>query len=96
LDSQNINQQGANWDTDVSVAGCTDHSAYLVTLTATDESGTSSILEVNVLPPGASPTDNSGGSNTSPPEAEGGLPAPGIGITITGLLGAVLFFSRRE
>ncbi|HIG03067.1 MAG TPA: hypothetical protein EYQ53_01600 [Candidatus Poseidoniales archaeon] len=94
--SQNINQQGANWNADVSVAGCTDHSAYLVTLTATDESGASSILEVNVLPPGASPTDNSGGSNTSPPEAEGGLPAPGIVITITSLLGAVLFFSRRE
>lgn len=96
VETQNINQQGANWDADVSVAGCQDHSAYLVTLTATDASGVSSSIEVNVLPPGATPGGNTGGTDISPTNPEGGLPAPGLFITLIGLLGAVLIFSRRE
>ena len=97
FDSQNVNQQGANWDVAVSVAGCTNHDSYAVTLTATDSSGTSSALEVNILPPGATSGEGEGETiHIDPAPKGGGLPAPSMFVSLTALLGAVFFLAQRK
>lgn len=91
-----VDQMGSNWDSTVSVAGCSDHSKYDINITATDASGTSASLLVEALPPSGDETVGGGGGGGGANSEGGGLPFPGIGITLIGLAFAALTFRRRQ
>ena len=89
-----VNQMGANWDATVSVAGCTSHDSYTITVTVTDASGTQSETVVVASPPGGDVDADDGGGGAITSDDGGGIPAPGIAFAIIGLALAAL--ARRR
>ena len=78
-----VNQMGANWDATVSVAGCTEHDSYSIIITVTDSTGLVAQSVVNTLPPGGDSGDSSsGGGGAITSDDSGGLPAPGLAISL--------------
>ena len=89
-----VNQMGANWDATVSVAGCTSHDSYTITVTVTDASGTQSETVVVASSPGGDVDADDGGGGAITSDDGGGIPAPGIAFAIIGLALAAL--ARRR
>ncbi len=89
-----VNKMGANWDATVSVAGCTSHDSYTITITVTDASGTQSETIVVASPPGGEVDTDDGGGGATTKDDGGGIPAPGIAFAIIGLALAAL--ARRR
>lgn len=90
---------GINWEIDVSIATCVlqEISTYDLVITATDESGVESVLEVNVADPDAQDTSNSGSNSDddSASDDTSALPSVSLLATLTvTLLSAALI--RRE
>jgi hypothetical protein len=90
---------GINWEIDVSIATCVlqEISTYDVKITATDESGVESTLEINVKDPNAQDDSNSGSSTGDSSSSDEGSALPSLSMLATvfvALLGAA--FIRRE
>jgi len=90
---------GINWEIDVSIATCVlqEISTYDVVITATDESGVESSLEVNVEDPDAQDSANDDSSSNDGDSGEKGSALPSVSLLATlsvALLGAALI--RRE
>ncbi|MED6338485.1 MAG: hypothetical protein VYC12_05600, partial [Candidatus Thermoplasmatota archaeon] len=90
---------GINWEIDVSIATCVlqEISTYDVVITATDESGVESSLEVNVEDPDAQDSSNDDSSSNDGDSGEKGSALPSVSLLATlsvALLGAALI--RRE
>jgi hypothetical protein len=90
---------GINWEIDVSIATCVlqEISTYDVKITATDESGVESTLEINVKDPNAQDDSNSGSSTGDSSSSDEGSALPSVSMLATvsvALLGAA--FIRRE
>jgi hypothetical protein len=90
---------GINWEIDVSIATCVlqEISTYDVKITATDESGVESTLEINVKDPNAQDDSNSGSSTGDSSSSDEGSALPSVSMLATvsvALLGAALV--RRE
>ncbi len=90
---------GINWEIDVSIATCVlqEISTYDVTITATDESGVKSTLEINVKDPNAQDDSNSDSSTGDSSSSDDGSALPSVSMLATvsvALLGAALL--RRE
>ena len=84
---------------DVSIATCVlqEISTYDVKITATDESGVESTLEINVKDPNAQEDSNSGSSTGDSSSSDEGSALPSVSMLATvsvALLGAALM--RRE
>ena len=90
---------GINWEIDVSIATCVlqEISTYDLVITATDESGVESLLEVNVADPDAQDASNSGSNSDDDSASDGTSALPSVSLlatlTVT-LLSAALI--RRE
>jgi hypothetical protein len=93
-DYQGFNIDGINWNVDVSTAICLAYGLtdYSVLITATDESGASTVLAVAVNAPAEE--NNPIVPDTPGDTSESELPAPSILATIA-MLGAALLL-RRE
>ena len=95
-------EQGkSGWSTDVNIVACSSQNppvtSYDVTITATDESGSVTIISVFVPDPYGS-TDNTQSTDSDSNEvAEEGLPAVSMLATLSvTLLGAVLVGRQRK
>jgi hypothetical protein len=90
-----VNQMGTNWDATVSVAGCTEHDSYTITITVTDTTGLQAQSIVITLPPGGDTGGSSGGGGGAmTTDDSGGLPAPGLAISL--IVVAFAAFIRRK
>lgn len=90
---------GINWEIDVSIATCVlqEISTYDVVITATDESGIESLLEVNVEDPDAQDSSNDDSASNDGDSGEKGSALPSVSLLATlsvALLGAALV--RKE
>ena len=100
--TSNFNRDNLAWEIQVSIANCIQNnveSPYNVVIVATDESGATTTLSIDVVDPNEGGSDTSGDSSTANSEEAGGniLPAPGILSTLTiGLLAAGWVSSRRD
>ena len=100
--TSNFNRDNLAWEIQVSIANCIQNnveSPYNVVLVATDASGATTSLSIDVIDPNAGGSDTTGGSSTSDSEDAGGsiLPAPGIIATlVVGLIAAGWVSSRRN
>ena len=100
--TSNFNRDNLAWEIQVSIANCIQNnveSPYNVVIVATDESGATTTLSIDVVDPNEGGSDTSGDSSTTNSEETGGniLPAPGILSTLTiGLLAAGWVSSRRD
>ena len=100
--TSNFNRDNLAWEIQVSIANCIQNnveSPYNVVIVATDESGASTTLSIDVVDPNAGGTDSGGDSSTTDGEEEGGniLPAPGLIATMMiGLVAAGWVSSRRD
>ncbi len=100
--TSNFNRDNLAWEIQVSIANCIQNnveSPYTVVILATDESGATTSISIDVVNPntGDSDTiDDSGTANSDEPDA-GILPAPGLIATlIIGLVAAGWVSSRRD
>ena len=90
-----VNQMGTNWDATVSVAGCTEHDSYTITITVTDTTGLQAQSIVITLSPGGDTGGSSGGGGGAmTTDDSGGLPAPGLAISL--IVVAFAAFIRRK
>ena len=91
-----VNQMGTNWEASVSVAGCTEHDSYTITITVTDATGLQAQSIVITLPPGGDTGGSSGGGGGGAltTDDSGGLPAPGLAISL--IVVAFAAFIRRK
>tara|TARA_Y100000589_G_scaffold193730_1_gene183303 strand:+ start:3557 stop:5533 length:1977 start_codon:yes stop_codon:yes gene_type:complete len=92
---------GINWEIDVSIATCVlqEITTYDVVVTATDESGVESTLEVNVEDPNAQSDSNSGSNSNSGSEEDEGSALPGVSMLATicvTLLGAAMLRRKED
>jgi len=92
-------QVGINWEIDVSIATCVlqEISTYDVIITATDESGVQSTLEINVKDPNVQDNSNGGSSSSDGSSSDEGSALPSVSMLATvsiALLGAALV--RRD
>ncbi|MGB0826262.1 MAG: hypothetical protein ACPGTT_00075 [Candidatus Poseidoniaceae archaeon] len=92
-------QVGINWEIDVSIATCVlqEIETYDVIITATDESGVQSTLEINVKDPNVQDNSNGGSSSSDGSSSEEGSALPSVSMLATvsiALLGAALV--RRD
>ena len=100
--TSNFNRDNLAWEIQVSIANCIQNnveSPYNVVIMATDESGASTTLSIDVVDPNAGGTDSGGDSTTTESEEEAGniLPAPGFLATMMiGLVAAGWVSSRRD
>ena len=100
--TSNFNRDNLAWEIQVSIANCIQNSVespYNVVIVATDESGATTTLSIDVVDPNAGGTDSGGDSTTTESEEEGGniLPAPGLLATMMiGLVAAGWVSSRRD
>ena len=100
--TSNFNRDNLAWEIQVSIANCIQNnveSPYNVVIMATDESGASTTLSIDVVDPNAGGTDSGGDSTTIESEEEAGniLPAPGLLATMMiGLVAAGWVSSRRD
>ena len=100
--TSNFNRDNLAWEIQVSIANCIQNnveSPYNVVIMATDESGASTTLSIDVVDPNAGGTDSVGDSTTTESEEEAGniLPAPGLLATMMiGLVAAGWVSSRRD
>lgn len=100
--TSNFNRDNLAWEIQVSVANCIQNnveSPYNVVIMATDESGASTTLSIDVVDPNAGGPDSGGDSTTTESEEEAGniLPAPGFFATMMiGLVAAGWVSSRRD
>ena len=100
--TSNFNRDNLAWEIQVSIANCIQNnveSPYNVVIMATDESGASTTLSIDVVDPNAGGTDSGGDSTTTESEEEAGniLPAPGLLATMMiGLVAAGWVSSRRD
>ena len=100
--TSNFNRDNLAWEIQVSIANCIQNnveSPYNVVIMATDESGASTTLSIDVVDPNAGGTDSGGDSTTTESEEEAGniLPAPGLlATTMIGLVAAGWVSSRRD
>ena len=100
--TSNFNRDNLAWEIQVSIANCIQNnveSPYNVVIVATDESGATTSLSIDVVDPNAGGSDSSGDSSTTESEEEGGniLPATGLFATmIVGLVAAGWVSSRRN
>ena len=100
--TSNFNRDNLAWEIQVSIANCIQNnveSPYNVVIVATDESGATTTLSIDVIDPNAGGTDSGGDSSTTDSAAEGGniLPAPGLLATMMiGLVAAGWVSSRRD
>ena len=100
--TSNFNRDNLAWEIQVSIANCIQNnveSPYNVVIVATDESGATTTLSIDVVDPNAGGTDSGGDSTTTDSEEEGGniLPAPGLLATVMiGLVAAGWVSSRRD
>ncbi|MEC7261634.1 MAG: hypothetical protein VXV71_04320, partial [Candidatus Thermoplasmatota archaeon] len=100
--TSNFNRDNLAWEIQVSIASCIQNnveSPYNVVIMATDESGASTTLSIDVVDPNAGGTDSGGDSTTTESEEEAGniLPAPGFLATMMiGLVAVGWVSSRRD
>ena len=100
--TSNFNRDNLAWEIQVSIANCIQNnveSPYNVVLVATDASGATTSLSIDVIDPNAGGSDTTGGTSTSDSEDASGsiLPAPGIIATlVVGLIAAGWVSSRRN
>ena len=92
-------QVGINWEIDVSIATCVlqEITTYDVIITATDESGVQSTLEINVKDPNVQDDSNGGSSSSDGSASDEGSALPSVSMLATvciALLGAAL--TRRD
>jgi hypothetical protein len=97
----NFDRQNLAWEIQVSIANCIQNdvqSPYTVDVKATDESGDTTTLTIQVVNPNAGAVDNSGNEDTDDDDGEssGILPAPGLIATLLIGLVAAGWVSRRQ
>ena len=97
----NFDRQNLAWEIQVSIANCIQNdvqSPYTVDVKATDESGDTTTLTIQVVDPNAGAVDNSGDddSDDGDDESSGILPAPGLIATLLIGLVAAGLVSRRQ
>ena len=87
-------KDGTTWDVTLSIASCValGSTQYNVTISATDSSGASSTIDVNVPDPFTQ--DNNGDGDFDSIKEDSGLPAIGLFATIICMLGAALLLRR--
>ena len=97
----NFDRQNLAWEIQVSIANCIQNdvqSPYTVNVKATDESGDTTTLTIQVVDPNAGAVDTD--ENTEPAdddgESSGILPAPGLMATLLIGLVAAGWVSRRQ
>ena len=100
--TSNFNRDNLAWEIQVSIANCIQNnveSPYNVVIVATDASGATTSLSIDVIDPNAGGSDTTGGtSNSDSEEASGSiLPAPGLIATlVVGLIAAGWVSSRQD
>ena len=100
--TSNFDRDNLAWEIQVSIANCIQsnvESPYSVVIVATDASGATTSVTIEVDDPNAGGSDTTGGSATSDTEEGSGsiLPAPGMFATlIAGLVAAGWVSSRRN
>ncbi|MGB1488505.1 MAG: hypothetical protein ACPG83_07915, partial [Candidatus Poseidoniaceae archaeon] len=99
--TSNFNRDNLAWEIQVSIANCIQNnveSPYNVVIVATDASGATATLTIDVVDPNAGGSDTTGVGTTDSEESSGGiLPAPGLFATlIVGLVAAGWVSSRRN
>ena len=100
--TSNFNRDNLAWEIQVSIANCIQNnieSPYNVVIAATDASGATTSLSIDVIDPNAGGSDATGGSSSSDSEDASGsiLPAPGIIATlVVGLIAAGWVSSRQD
>ncbi len=100
--TSNFNRDNLAWEIQVSIANCIQNnieSPYNVVIVATDASGATTSLSIDVIDPNAGGSDATGGSSSSDSEDASGsiLPAPGIIATlVVGLIAAGWVSSRQD
>ena len=100
--TSNFDRDNLAWEIQVSIANCIQsnvESPYSVVIVATDASGATTSITIEVDDPNAGGSDTTGGSSTSDTEEDSGsiLPAPGVFATlIAGLVAAGWVSSRRN
>jgi hypothetical protein len=98
----NFDRQNLAWEIQVSIANCIQNdvqSPYTVDVKATDESGDTTTLTIQVVDPNAGTVDNNGNENTESDDGEssGILPAPGLIATLLiGLVAAGWVSGRKD
>lgn len=99
--TSNFNRDNLAWEIQVSIANCIQNnveSPYNVVIVATDASGATATLSIDVADPNVGGSDTTGEGTTDSEESSGGiLPAPGLFATlIVGLVAAGWVSSRRD
>ena len=99
--TSNFNRDNLAWEIQVSIANCIQNnveSPYNVVILATDASGATATLSIDVADPNVGGSDTTGEGTTDSEESSGGiLPAPGLFATlIVGLVAAGWVSSRRD
>ena len=100
--TSNFNRDNLAWEIQVSIANCIQNdveSPYTVVIVATDESGATTSLTIDVIDPNAGGSDTNDDSSSPDTNGESGgiLPAPGMFATlIVGLVAAGWVSSRRD
>ena len=100
--TSNFNRDNLAWEIQVSIANCIQNnveSPYNVVIVATDASGATTSLSIDVIDPNAGGSDTSGGTSSSDSEEASGsiLPAPGLIATlVVGLIAAGWVSSRQD
>jgi hypothetical protein len=99
--TSNFNRDNLAWEIQVSIANCIQNnveSPYNVVIVATDASGATATLSIDVVDPNVGGSDTTGEGTTDSEESSGGiLPAPGLFATlIVGLVAAGWVSSRRD
>ena len=99
--TSNFNRDNLAWEIQVSIANCIQNnveSPYNVVIVATDASGATATLTIDVVDPNAGGSDTTGVGTTDSEVSSGGiLPAPGLFATlIVGLVAAGWVSSRRN
>lgn len=100
--TSNFNRDNLAWEIQVSIANCIQNnveSPYSVLIVATDESGATTSLTIDVVDPNAGGGDSNDGTSSSDNEQDsaGILPAPGLFATlVVGLVAAGWVSSRRN
>ena len=97
----NFDRQNLAWEIQVSIANCIQNdvqSPYTVNVKATDESGDTTTLTIQVVDPnaGAVDTDENNEPADDDEESSGILPAPGLMATLLIGLVAAGWVSRRQ
>ncbi len=100
--TSNFNRDNLAWEIQVSIANCIQNnveSPYNVVIVATDASGATTSLSIDVIDPNAGGSDTTGGTSSSDSEEASGsiLPAPGLIATlVVGLIAAGWVSSRQD